>query len=202
MILRPLSLAALTLAFLPACEPESTSSELETRPALARQTSALAELVANGGFSSGSTAPWWNSTNNTQSLVENGMWRLNVTASTANAWDAIAGQSGIALTSGQSYQLAFTASASTSGTLTTTVQMENSPYTATLNQKVNVDGTARRYTFSFVSSVGTAQGQVTFQLGGAAARTVRLDDISLTTSSSPVAMTSGFYVDPNSTVTA
>jgi endoglucanase len=205
---RPFLAAALTLAsaLVSACgqEPAPTFGE-ESPVESANQTAALTELIVNGAFSSGSTAPWWNGAN-TQSRVENAQWRIDVTASTANPWDAIVGQNGIALTSGQSYTLSFTASASAAGTLVTTVQTEVSPYTATLNQRVTVDATPRRYSFPFTSSLSTGQGQVTFQLGGAAARTIRLDDISLTTGTGggsdggtgPIAMTNGFYVDPNS----
>jgi len=203
--IRPLLAAALTLtsALVPACgqEPALPTGE-ESRAEFASQTAALTELLINGSFSAGSTTPWWNGAN-TQSRVENAQWRIDVTTGTANAWDAIVGQSAIPLAGGQSYTLSFTVSASAAGTLVTTVQTESAPYTATLNQQVTVDATPRRYSFPFTSSVSTGQGQVTFQLGGAAARTIRLDDISLTTGSpgggsGPIAMTNGFYVDPNS----
>ncbi|EPX65375.1 Endoglucanase [Cystobacter fuscus DSM 2262] len=221
---RPFLAAALTLAsaLVSACiqEPDSLTGE-ESPTESASQTEALTELIVNGNFNAGSTTPWWNGAN-TQSRVENAQWRIDVTTGTANPWDAIVGQNGIRLTSGQSYTLSFTASASAAGALVTTVQTEVAPYTATLNQRVTVDATPRRYSFPFTSSLSTAQGQVTFQLGGAAARTLRLDDISLTTGSGggtdggtgggsdggtdggtgggsgPLAMTNGFYVDPNS----
>ncbi|ATB43154.1 endoglucanase [Cystobacter fuscus] len=217
---RPFLATALTLAsaLVSACiqEPEPLTGE-ESPTESASQTAALTELIVNGNFNAGSTAPWWNGAN-TQSRVENAQWRIDVTTGTANAWDAIVGQSGIALASGQGYTLSFTASASAAGTLVTTVQTEVAPYTATLNQQVTVDATPRRYSFPFTSSLSTGQGQVTFQLGGPAARTLRFDDISLTTGtgggtdggtgggtdggtgggSGPIAMTNGFYVDPNS----
>lgn len=187
----------LTSALTSACGHEAPTGETSP-PSLASERSALTELLTNGSFDSGSTAPWWSSAN-TPSRVENGQWRLDVPAGTANAYDAIAGESGVTLTAGQSYTLAFSVSASTSGTLATTVQLDSSPYTATLTQQVTVDGTQRRYSFPFTSSLNSAgHVQVTFQLGGAAARTVWLDNVSLTTASNPVAMTNGFYVDPNS----
>ncbi|MET0406359.1 MAG: glycoside hydrolase family 6 protein [Cystobacter sp.] len=194
--------AALTLAstLCPGCGPEPLLPE-EHEP-VAGQSAALTELVRNGDFSTGSPAPWW-AGSAAQSRVENGQWRLDVTTSTANVWDVVAGQSGLLLAKDQSYTLAFNVSASTSGSLIATVQQETAPYTTTLSQKVQVDGTSRRHTFTFTSSLSSAQAQVTFQLGGAAARTLRLDNISLTTSgSSPLSMTSGFYVDPNSTPAA
>ncbi|OJH39157.1 glycoside hydrolase family 6 protein [Cystobacter ferrugineus] len=233
---RPFLAAALTLAsaLVSACGQEPATSLGEESPAeSASQTATLTELIVNGNFNAGSTTPWWNGAN-TQSRVENAQWRIDVTTGTANVWDAIVGQSGIRLTSGQSYTLSFTASASTAGALVTTVQTEAAPYTTTLNQRITVDATPRRYSFPFTSSLSTGQGQVTFQLGGAAARTLRLDDISLTTGtgggtdggtgggsdggsdggtgggsdggtdggSGPLAMTNGFYVDPNSNPSA
>ncbi|ADO75074.1 glycoside hydrolase family 6 protein [Stigmatella aurantiaca] len=166
----------------------------------APQPTALTELVTNGTFASGAVAPWWNNAP-TQVRVENGRLRVDVASGTANLWDAIIGQSGIPLVSGKAYTLSFSASASASLSVRTTVQQEPAPYTAVLTQQFSIDGTSRRFSFPFTSSLGTPQGQVTFQLGGrSAATTVFLDDISLTTEggsggSGPLGMTSGFYVD-------
>jgi endoglucanase len=201
--LRHLIRLSLTLAsaVLPACGPASTPEATEA-PVTATERAALTELVQNGTFASGTVTPWWNSAN-TQVRVENGQLRVDVAGGTANPWDAIIGQSGIPLTSGQAYTLSFTASASASVSVRTTVQLGTSPYTATLNQQLALDTTTRRFSFPFTSSLSSNQGQVTFQLGGrAGAATILLDDISLTTGSSsgsgPLALTSGFYVDPNS----
>jgi endoglucanase len=83
-----------------------------------------------------------------------------------------------------------------------TVQLENPPYTAPMDQQLVLDATPRQYSFTFTSSLTTNLGQITFQLGGRGAFTLRLDNISLTTGSmggsGPLALTSGFYVDPNS----
>src|SRR5689334_14677431 len=121
---RPFLAAALTLAsaLVSACiqEPGSLTGE-ESPTESASQTEALTELIVNGNFNAGSTTPWWNGAN-TQSRVENAQWRIDVTTGTANPWDAIVGQNGIRLTSGQSYTLSFTASASAAGALVTTVQ--------------------------------------------------------------------------------
>ncbi|WPB80886.1 glycoside hydrolase family 6 protein [Archangium violaceum] len=195
---------ALTLAsaFTVSCGPVASAEGTDTLFLASISQSATTESIVNGAFSSGSTAPWWNSSN-TQSRVENGLWRLDVASGSANAWDAMAGQSGLALVSGRAYTLSFTASASASVSIRTTVQLDSAPYTATLDKQVALDGTSRRYSFPFTSSVSSAQGQVTFQLGGRGALTVRLDDISLTsetgsTGSGPIAMTNGFYTDSNS----
>jgi len=196
---------ALTLAsaLTTACGP--AASEPESAPPSVESTSraATTELILNGNFNSGTTN-WWNGAN-TQSRVENGQWRIDVSSGAANAWDAIVGQSGLALASGQAYTLSFTATASASASIRTTVQLDSAPYTATLDKQLTLDGTSRRYSFPFTSTVSSAQGQVTFQLGGRGALTVRIDDVSLTresggtgTGSGPIASTNGFYVDPNS----
>ncbi|RKH08367.1 endoglucanase [Corallococcus sp. CA053C] len=198
---RWLSLPAVLLSCGPAVT-EAPADALVAAPATVQQA-ALIELLSNGTFNNGTTAPWWNNAS-TQSWVENSQWRVDVAANTANAWDAIVGQSGVTLVAGQAYTLAFTATATAGITARVTVQQDTAPYATTLNQSFTLDGTSRRISFPFTSSLSTGQGQVTFQLGGRAnAVTVRLDDISLTTEggatgSGPVAMTSGFYVDPNS----
>ncbi|MDC0710703.1 glycoside hydrolase family 6 protein [Stigmatella sp. ncwal1] len=181
-----------------------TAQSASTLASATPQPTAVTELVANGTFASGAVAPWWNNAN-TQVRVENGRLRIDVAAGTANLWDAIVGESGIPLVSGKAYTLSFSASASASISVRTTVQQETAPYTAVLTQQFSIDGTSRRFSFPFTSSLGTSQGQVTFQVGGRpAAATVFLDDISLTTESTgtgggsgPIGMTSGFYVDPN-----
>ncbi|AEI68308.1 glycoside hydrolase family 6 protein [Corallococcus macrosporus] len=169
--------------------------------ALGTRAGALTELVSNGTFSGGTVAPWWSGVN-TASRVENSRLRVDVGGGTANPWDALIGQSGIPLVNGRAYTLSFTASASVSTTVRVTVQLESSPYTAVFDRQVTFDGTSRRFTFPFTSSLATQAGQVTFQMGGRAAGfSAFLDDISLTTEDGgggPLAMTSGFYIDPNS----
>ncbi|MBJ6759745.1 glycoside hydrolase family 6 protein [Myxococcaceae bacterium JPH2] len=189
--------SALVLGCGPSVEP-SSDAPLGVAP-----QPVVTELVVNGTFTNGSVSPWWSGAN-TASAVENGQLRVNVTGGTANAWDAPIGQDNIALVSGQSYTLAFTATATASVSVRATVQLGVSPYTAPLDQQVAVDGTSRRFTYTFTSSLTTTGGQVTFQLGGRGAFTLRLDDITLTTGSpgtggtGPLGMTSGFYTDPNS----
>ncbi|MER5996950.1 glycoside hydrolase family 6 protein [Nonomuraea angiospora] len=167
--------------------------------AVATPATAATELVVNGTFSSGTT-PWWNSAN-TSMAVDTGRLRVNVTGGTANPWDAMVAQNNIALTSGKSYTLSFDATASASVSAVTTVQLADSPYTNTLTQPIALTTTSKRFSFPFTSSLSTAAGQVSFQLGKNAAHTVYLDNVSLTETTSgsgPISMTSGFYVDPNS----
>ncbi|SEM30667.1 endoglucanase [Stigmatella aurantiaca] len=199
--------SGLALACGPAPEEEAPRTA-QSAAALsdAPQPTATTELVTNGTFGNGAVAPWWNNAS-TQVRVENGRLRVDV-AGTANLWDAIIGQSGIPLVSGKAYTLSFKASASSNFTVRTTVQQESAPYTSVLTQQFSVTTTSQQFSFPFTSSLSTSQGQVTFQLGGrSAAATFFLDDISLTSTdgttqpppggSGPIAMTSGFYVDPN-----
>nr|WP_211194458.1 glycoside hydrolase family 6 protein [Pyxidicoccus fallax] len=193
-------MALLTLAA-SACGPAPTDSSPEP---VGSQASALTELVVNGNFNGTTTAPWWSGPN-TSSRVDAGRLRVDVAGGTVNPWDAPIGQDGIALVNGQAYTLSFTASASASATVRATVQLGSAPYTAPLDQRITLDATPRRFSFPFTSSLATAAGQVTFQLGGrAGAFSVFLDDISLSTGNNPnpgtgpLAMTNGFYVDPNS----
>lgn len=199
---RHLAPVALTLAaaLVAACGPAPTPETPDDTERV--QAAPLAELVVNGTFGGTTTAPWWSGPN-TASRVDAGRLRVDVAGGTVNPWDAPVGQDGIALVSGQAYTLSFTASATASATVRATVQLGTSPYTAPLDQRIALDATPRRFSFPFTSSLTTSGGQVTFQLGGrSGAFTVYLDDISLTTGSStgsgPLAMTNGFYVDPNS----
>jgi endoglucanase len=156
---------------------------------------ATGELLQNVGFDTGLEAPWWNSAN-TQSRVEGGQLVTNVNGGTANPYDAQVGQSGVGLTNGRSYTLSFDASASATVSVNAIVQLGATPFTKALEKPVELSPGRKHYILPFTSTIGSG-GQVTFQLGGkAAAYTAYLDNISLTPS--PLALTSGFYVDPNS----
>ncbi|WP_327588069.1 glycoside hydrolase family 6 protein [Nonomuraea sp. NBC_00507] len=172
---------------------------------------AAPQLVVNGTFAAG-TAPWWKSAN-TSMAVDAGRLRVNVTGGTANPWDAMIGQNGIALAKGTAYTLSFDAAASAQVSAVTTVQLADSPYTRTLTKTISLGTTSKRFSFPFTSSLGTSTGQVSFQLGKNAGFTFHVDNVSLTETtpsptptattspkpgSGPLAMTSGFYVDPDS----
>jgi endoglucanase len=159
------------------------------------QAAARGELVVNGTFDSGTTAPWWKSATTTYA-VTSGQLRATVPTGTVNSYDATVGQSAIALTAGKRYTMVFDASATATVTIRVTVQLEASPYTATLDQQATFDGTLKRYTLPFTSTLTTTTAQVNFQLGGKGAFTAALDNISLTPS--PLDLTTGFYVDPGS----
>ena len=165
-------------------------------PAAAAAVPATGELITNGNFDNGVAQPWWNSAG-TGSRVENGQWHVDVVGGAPNPWEAQTGQSGIPLVTGRGYTLSFDASASTTVSIVATVQLGSAPYTKALDQQVTLSPGRKHYIFPFTSSIGTTGGQVTFQLGGSASGyTAYLDNISLIPS--PLALTSGFYVDPNS----
>ncbi len=184
-------------------------------PIAVQPAQAATELIVNGTFGS-DTANWW-STGNAPISVDAGRLKAVVPGGTANRWDAMLGQKtpAIPLQSGRAYTLSFDASATATRTVRTTVQVNAAPYPATLDQTFTVDTTARRYTFPFTGTLDTAIGEVTLQLGAQAGYTVYFDNISLSAadppstpspspspsppaSGSPIDMTSGFYVDPDS----
>ncbi|SDE84398.1 glycoside hydrolase family 6 protein [Myxococcus virescens] len=192
----------LAAALTTGCGPSEPPAPKEAE-ALGSRTDALTELVSNGTFNGGTVSPWWSGPN-TQSRVENARLRVDVGGGTANPWDALIGQDDIPLVNGRAYTLSFTASASVTTTVRVTVQLESAPYTAPLDRQITLDGTSRHFTFPFTSTLATQAGQVTFQMGGRATGfSAFIDDISLTTEDGgggggPLAMTSGFYIDPNS----
>ncbi|MFI7443451.1 glycoside hydrolase family 6 protein [Nonomuraea indica] len=181
-----------------------TASALAVLSATTAGAAAAApELVVNGTFANG-TAPWWNSAN-TSMTVDAGRLRVTVPGGTANPWDAMIGQNAITLAQGKSYTLSFDASASTSVSAVTTVQLADAPYTNTLTRSIALTTASKRFSFPFTSGLATSAGQVSFQLGKNAGFTFFVDNVSLTETtttpqpgSGPVGMTNGFHVDPDS----
>ncbi|MFJ9041119.1 glycoside hydrolase family 9 protein [Streptomyces sp. NPDC102406] len=136
------------------------------------------ELVVNGDFSAG-TAPWW-STANSPAAVVDGRLCADVPAGTANAWDAIIGQNDLALTAGETYVLAYTATSTVPTTIRTNVQMATDPWTTELGTVQHVTETPERVTQTFTAGADHDAAQVAFQIGGnAQALTFCLDDVSL-----------------------
>ncbi|WP_112236541.1 glycoside hydrolase family 9 protein [Kribbella monticola] len=136
------------------------------------------ERVLNGTFDSGSESPWWTSGNTPASVVD-GRLCADIPAGTVNPWDALIGQDDVPFESGQPYTLRFDASASRPVDIRSVAQLGATPYTSVLNETASVTTTPQTFTFTATSSVDSAHGQVSFQVGGATtAYTLCLDNIS------------------------
>ena len=137
-----------------------------------------AEQIVNGTFDS-STDPWWWTGNAPASVVQ-GRLCAAIPAGTTNPWDAIIGQNAIVLQAGESYKLAFTASATTPVTVRANVQLAAPPYTQELSAAPALTAEPQAFSYTFTAAADTDAGQVAFQVGGSpVAWTLCLDDISL-----------------------
>ncbi|MFI5937902.1 glycoside hydrolase family 9 protein [Actinoplanes sp. NPDC051494] len=138
-----------------------------------------AQHIPNGDFSTGTTG-WW-STDNAPLSVVGGQLCAEVPAGTGNAWDVSLGHNDIPLADGAAYELSFRAHASAPVTVRANVQLNEAPYTAALSRAVALTTGAQAFEYAFTSSLDSAGGTLTFQLGGSAeAFTFCLDDVSLT----------------------
>ncbi|GAA1750376.1 glycoside hydrolase family 9 protein [Streptomonospora arabica] len=143
-----------------------------------------AELVVNGSFDDGKTG-WWN-TENAPAEVADGRLCADVEGGTANAWDAIVGQDGVSLTSGESYELTFTASAEPGTTVRALVQEPVDPYTAYLTENPALTAEPQTFSYVFTADATLEDAQLAFQIGGEAdAWTFCLDDVSLQDGAEP-----------------
>ncbi|WP_243740506.1 glycoside hydrolase family 9 protein [Streptomyces sp. 8K308] len=143
------------------------------------------ELIENGDFASGVIVPWWSTANAPASVVD-GRLCAEVPGGTVNPWDVIVGQDGLPLTAGESYELSFTATATTPVTVRTNVQMNTEPWTTELAALDAVDETAEPVTHVFTAGADHAAAQLVFQMGGSAEPfTFCLDDVSLTGGAEP-----------------
>ncbi|WP_432980777.1 glycoside hydrolase family 9 protein [Dactylosporangium sp. CA-233914] len=137
-----------------------------------------AEQIINGTFDSG-TDPWWWTGNSPASVVD-GRLCANIPAGTANPWDAIIGQNQITLQAGESYRLAFSASASVPVTVRANVQLADPPYTQEISETPQLTPAAKDFGYTFTAAADTTGGQVAFQVGGSAsAYTFCVDNVSL-----------------------
>jgi endoglucanase len=136
------------------------------------------EQIVNGTFDSG-TDPWW-WTGNAPASVVDGRLCATIPAGTTNPWDAIIGQNAITLQAGESYRLAFTASATTPVTVRANVQLADPPYTQELGAAPALTADPQEFSYTFTAAADTTAGQVAFQVGGSAtAWTLCLDNVSL-----------------------
>ncbi|MET7399818.1 glycoside hydrolase family 9 protein [Dactylosporangium sp. NPDC005572] len=137
-----------------------------------------AEQIVNGTFDSG-TDPWW-WTGNAPASVVGGRLCATIPAGTTNPWDAIIGQNAINLQAGESYRLAFEASATVPVTVRANVQLADPPYTQELSALPALTAQPQQFSYTFTAAADTTAGQVAFQVGGSAtAWTLCLDNVSL-----------------------
>jgi len=120
-------------------------------------------LITNGDFASGTTG-WW-ATANLAGAVADGEWCLDVPGGTANAWDAIVGQDGLPLVAGESYELQFTASASTDVSVRALVQRPVDPWPTALEEFPALTAEPQAYSFAFTAGADWTDAQLAFQIG-------------------------------------
>jgi endoglucanase len=150
-------------------------TSLTVQPASAEPT----QHIPNGDFTTGTTG-WW-STENAPLSATGGQLCADIPGGTANAWDVSLGHNDIPLANGAAYALSFRAKASAPVTVRANVQLNEAPYTTALSRAVALTTEAQAFEYAFTSSLDSANGTLTFQLGGAAeAFTFCLDDVSLT----------------------
>ncbi|GAB3983394.1 glycoside hydrolase family 9 protein [Plantactinospora veratri] len=169
---------AVTLLATAALLLTGTATGAQARPDGSTGTLAPTEHIVNGTFTD-STAPWWSTANLTLSATD-GQLCTEVPGGLANPWDASLGHNTIPLGDGASYALRFRASASAPVTVKANVQLNEEPYTTVFSRDVALDATAEEFGYEFTGTLDSANGTLTFQLGGAAeAYTFCLDDVSL-----------------------
>ncbi|WP_204745592.1 glycoside hydrolase family 9 protein [Glycomyces paridis] len=120
-------------------------------------------LIINGDFASG-TDPWWH-TENLIGAVADGEWCLDVPGGTANAWDAIIGQNDLPLTAGESYELRFTARASTPLSVRALVQRDVDPWPSAIEEFPVLDTEPQVYSYTFTANEDWSDAQLAFQIG-------------------------------------
>ncbi|MEU6944874.1 glycoside hydrolase family 6 protein [Streptomyces sp. NPDC046316] len=156
------------------------------------------ELARNGTFAT-NTDDWWG-TPGVSMTVEDGALRATVEPAPADqvgqSYRTVMGQNRITLRPGVTYTLSFDASASRATKIRSTVQLGTEPYPASLANELDLTTAAQHFSWTFTSSLDSADGHIDFQVGGQDVRTdIVLDNVSLTTSTAR----EGFYTDPAST---
>ncbi|GGT85295.1 glycoside hydrolase family 6 protein [Streptomyces lateritius] len=156
------------------------------------------ELARNGTFTT-DTAYWWGSSGVTVNSVD-GALRATVEPAPANQvgqwYRAVVGQNDIKLRPGVTYTLSFDAKASRTTKIKSTVQLGTAPYPTSLENELGLTTTAKRFSWTFTSTLDSNDGHIDFQVGGQNVRTdIVLDNVSLTTSTAR----EGFHTDPDST---
>ncbi|GAA3084707.1 cellulase [Streptomyces roseofulvus] len=136
------------------------------------------ERIRNGGFDAGADS-WW--TSGVTAGTDGGALCADVPGGTVNRWDAAVGQNDLTLTQGETYRISFHATGTPAGhSVRAVVGLQVAPYDAYHEVVPQLSVSGDTYTYTFASPVDTTQGQVAFQLGGAADPwRFCLDDVSL-----------------------
>ncbi|MFD5225882.1 glycoside hydrolase family 9 protein [Microbacterium sp. NPDC058342] len=144
-------------------------------------TAADRDLVVNGGFETGHE-PWWNTGNFSFSTGE-GAYCSTVPAG-LQQWEAIVGQHGLDIADETPYVLRFDAWSTTTATIRAQVQPKSNPSLITYGRMdAALDTQRRSFELPFTPSEGSAntESSIQFRLGGNAATTICIDDVSLVT---------------------
>jgi hypothetical protein len=146
-------------------------------PAFAAQSDSP-EQVHNGSFDQGSLGWSWYGV--TSAAVVNGELCATVPGGLVNFWDAGILQS-LPLVSGSAYTFSFRARSDTPAPIRVAIQLGSAPFTSTVDATPAIAAAPNTYSYTFTSILGTSDGQLAFQIGGAAStRTICLDDVSIT----------------------
>ncbi|MEA2621974.1 MAG: endoglucanase [Chloroflexota bacterium] len=138
-------------------------------------------LVQNGDFSDGFNH-WFKAGITDDADTSGGDMCIDVDANDpGNPWDRIIGNNDLAVVNGQAYQFSFKAKASSDVTIRSIVGNPNSPYETVYEASppAALTSTYQSFSYSFTSGYSFDPAQVAFQVGGHAAFTLCLDDVSL-----------------------
>ncbi|MEJ3746022.1 glycoside hydrolase family 9 protein [Actinomycetes bacterium KLBMP 9797] len=124
------------------------------------------EQIVNGTFDSGH-APWWGTSNLTLDS-SSGQLCADVPGGTSNPWDVIVGINDIPLVAGETYAYKFFASGTPTRVAKALVQLGADPWTQYFGANPELSPSGNDYSFTFTAPVDVPNGQVVFQLGGAA----------------------------------
>jgi endoglucanase len=135
------------------------------------------EQISNGTFDT-TTDPWWTA-GTTMSLVDGGAC-AQVPGGTKNPWDVMVGLNAIRLDAGAAYKVAFFAKGTPPRPMRSVVGLAVSPYTVYNEAAPALTEAGDSYSYTFTAPADTADGQVSFQLGGNAEPwTFCMDNVSL-----------------------
>lgn len=149
----------------------------------------IGELLKNGSFNDGLTAPWF--INGGTALVNQSRMEVTITNGEANPWDVIVGQTGVPVYQDGDYTFTVKAWASAAMTVNAIIQLDGAPYTQYYNQALALTTKPKTFTFTFSPSADDPAAVFQFQMGGQGNNVVYFDNISLNGPEPVSHMTSG-----------